>query len=204
MTTGEREAGRRSVEHELEPVALIGEDLQAAALLLHDFHDAVDDGSEMNHDDPPAGIGHGPRAHGPMMPNPDAVRQNRAMRVALLGLVALCLAGCGAEVTNTVMQPVSMCTTYLRGHTVRVTIDGLQADTLCHEYSRNRAIVGERWSLSPPASSPRSLPTICRLSSASGETEVIVADHRSTPQGPMVCREWRSSGWVPVSRDEGP
>lgn len=122
------------------------------------------------------------------------------MRAVLLGLAALCLTGCGAEVTNTVIQPVTMCTTYLRGQTVRVTIDGLQAATLCREYAHNRAAVGEHWTTRPPRGVRPSLPTICRLQSGSGQTEVIVADVRPDAEGPSVCGQWRSSGWSPLVR----
>lgn len=122
------------------------------------------------------------------------------MRVILLAVIALLAAGCGAEVTDTTMAPVSMCTTYLQRHTVRVTIDGLQATKLCEEYAHNRAPTGERWTDRRPAGVPATLPTACRLQSGSGETEVIVADVRSGPEGPAVCGQWRASGWSPLVR----
>jgi hypothetical protein len=125
------------------------------------------------------------------------------MRIVLLGLLAACLAGCGAQVTNTVIQPVSMCTTSLRSDSVSVTIDGLGASRLCRQYSRNRSAVGEHWTQGPEPGARRGLPEICRLQSSSDETEVIVTDVRGDAEGPAVCAQWRSSGWSDLSRREG-
>lgn len=132
------------------------------------------------------------------------MRDNLApMRLVLLVLLAVIVAGCGAEVTNTVIQPVSMCTAYLRGHAVRVTIQGLDADRLCRQYGHNRRITGEHWTTTRPTSAPDSLPTACRLTSTSGETEVIVADTPADGEGATVCEQWRSAGWINLSRFEG-